>query len=185
MNAGGEGGRFLERGELAELLARGRAQGRWRRVVLANGCFDLLHAGHARYLRDARSRGDCLVVALNTDACVTRLKGAGRPLVPLADRAELLCALAGVDFVVAFDEPTLEATLRALRPDVHAKGTDYRADSVPERAVNHELGIEIAICGDAKTRASSTLAERLADLARGAGGTGGSANPLAGERRGR
>jgi rfaE bifunctional protein nucleotidyltransferase chain/domain len=154
-------GRFLERGGLAAERARGRERGAWRRGVLANGCFELLHAGHVRYLADARSRGDCLVVAVNTDASVRRLKGTGRPLVPLADRVEVLCALAAVDFVVPFDEPTLVETLRELRPDVHAKGTDYREDTVPERAVDRELGIEIAICGDPKSRSTSELVARL------------------------
>jgi len=153
---------LLARAELAARLADGRRGGRWRRVVLANGCFDLLHVGHVRYLEDARARGDCLVVALNGDASVRALKGAGRPLVPLAERAEIVGALAAVDFVVAFDEPTLERTLRELRPDVHAKGTDYTLDSVPERAVDLELGIEIAICGDAKGHSSSALHAWLA-----------------------
>ncbi len=159
MTPGVRGG-LLEREELARRLASGRASGEFERVVLANGCFDLLHVGHARYLADARSRGDVLVVAVNTDESVRNLKGPERPTVPLEERAELLCAFAAVDFVVAFDEPTLEATLRALRPDVHAKGTDYSADTVPERDVDAELGIEIAICGDAKTRSSTALLER-------------------------
>lgn len=150
---------------LASLLATERAAG--RRIVLANGCFDLLHVGHLRYLRDARSRGDVLVVAVNTDASVRRLKGAGRPLVPLEERAELLLALEPVDHVVAFDEATLEATLRALVPDVHAKGTDYTAETVPEAAVDAELGIEVAICGDPKDHDSSELVRRA-----GAGGGG-------------
>lgn len=118
--------------------------------------------GHARYLLDARSRGDCLVVALNTDESVRGLKGPGRPHVPLPERAELVAALRCVDFVTSFGEPTLEATLRALRPDVHAKGTDYTASSVPEAAVDRELGIEVAICGDPKDRSSSALLSRIA-----------------------
>ncbi len=130
--------------------------------MLANGCFDLLHVGHLRYLTAAKALGDTLVVALNTDASVRRLKGRGRPLVPLAERAELLCALAPVDFVVPFDEPNLEATLRCLRPAVHAKGTDYTVASVPEAPVDHELGIEIAICGDPKDHDSSALIARAA-----------------------
>jgi len=130
------------------------------RVVLANGCFDLLHVGHVRYLADARSRGDMLVVAINSDASVRRLKGAGRPLVPEAERAELLLALRSVDHVCLFDEPDLEATLRELLPDVHAKGTDYTVENVPEAAVDRELGIEIAICGDPKDHSTSELIER-------------------------
>jgi rfaE bifunctional protein nucleotidyltransferase chain/domain len=151
---------FDSREALSRRLAEGRERGEFERVVLANGCFDLLHVGHVRYLLDARSRGDVLVVAVNTDASVRGLKGEGRPLVPFADRAEVLLALEPVDFVVPFGEPTLETTLRALAPDVHAKGTDYSVESVPERDVDRELGIEIAICGDEKTRSSTELARR-------------------------
>lgn len=143
------------RAQLARELREIREDG--SRVVLANGCFDLLHVGHVRYLADARSRGDMLVVAINSDASVRRLKGAGRPLVPEGERAELLLALRSVDRVCVFDEPDLEATLRELRPDVHAKGTDYSVESVPEAAVDRELGIEIAICGDPKDHSTSAL----------------------------
>ena len=131
--------------------------------MLANGCFDLLHVGHLRYLEDARSRGDVLVVALNTDESVRALKGPSRPLTPLEERAELLLGLRAVDHVVAFEEETLERTLRTLLPDVHAKGTDYTAETVPERAVDHELGIEIAICGDPKDHATTALVERIGE----------------------
>ncbi len=151
-----------ERSALAAHLRQLRDAGSVRRVVLANGCFDLVHVGHVRYLTDARSRGDYLVVALNTDAVVRELKGAGRPLVPLAERAELVAAFACVDAVTSFDEPDLAATLRLLRPDVHAKGTDYTAASVPEAAVDRELGVDIAICGDAKRHSSRELAARIA-----------------------
>ena len=154
---------LVSRAELAPILQRLRAAGTLRRVVLANGCFDVLHVGHVRYLDDARSRGDSLVVAINTDASVRELKGEGRPLTPLADRAELLCGLRAVDWVVSFEEPTLEETLRALRPDVHAKGTDYAPETVPERDVDLELGIEIVICGDPKERSTSNLIERMRD----------------------
>jgi rfaE bifunctional protein nucleotidyltransferase chain/domain len=146
---------LVERAALAAELAELRAGGAPQRVVLANGCFDLLHVGHVRYLEDAASRGDLLVVAMNTDESVARLKGAGRPVVTLADRAEVVAALACVGRVTSFEEDTLEETLRCLRPDVHAKGTDYTAESIPERGVDEELGIEIAICGDPKTRSSS------------------------------
>jgi rfaE bifunctional protein nucleotidyltransferase chain/domain len=149
-----------ERAELAAELQRRRAASRELRVVLANGCFDVLHAGHVRYLEGAKTRGEVLVVALNTDESVRQLKGASRPLVPLAERAEIVGALRCVDYVTSFAERDLEATLRALRPQVHAKGTDYTADTVPERAVDLELGIEIAICGDAKTRSSTELIAR-------------------------
>ena len=127
------------------------------RIVLANGCFDILHVGHVRYLEDARSRGDVLIVALNSDASVRALKGPDRPRVPLAERAELVAALRCVDFVTSFDGLTVESVLRALRPHVHAKGRDYTIDSVPEAAIDRELGIEIAICGDGKDHASSLL----------------------------
>ncbi len=153
--------RIWPREELARELARLRAQRPGSRVVLANGCFDLLHVGHVRYLEDARARGDVLVVALNTDESVRALKGPARPLMPLEERAEVVGALRCVDYVLAFAERDMEATLRALRPDVHAKGSDYTVETVPERAVDRELGIEIAICGDAKTRSSTGLAQRL------------------------
>ena len=154
-------GLFSSREELAARLAHGRERGEFARVVLANGCFDLLHVGHVRYLEDARSRGDVLVVAVNTDASVHELKGEARPLMPLDERAEILLALQAVDFVVPFEERTLEETLRALRPDVHAKGTDYAVDTVPERAVDRELRIEIVICGDPKERSTTGYLERL------------------------
>ena len=114
-----------------------------------------------RYLEDARSRGDTLIVALNTDESVRAVKGPGRPRVPLVERAELLCALRCVDLVTAFPEATLARTLELLRPEVHAKGTDYTLESVPERAVDLALGIEIAICGDPTEHSSSALAARL------------------------
>ncbi len=152
----------LSREPLAAELAELRASGDIGRVVLANGCFELLHPGHVRYLQNARSRGDFLIVGLNTDASVAALKGPSRPVQPLADRAELILALGCVDRVFAFGERTLEESLRALRPDVHAKGTDYTIESVPERAVDLELGIEIAICGDPKERSSTGLLERIA-----------------------
>ena len=156
-----ERARFVPREELARLLEERRRAGRPGRIVLANGCFEVLHAGHVDFLEDARSRGDCLVVALNGDGSVRELKGEGRPIAPLEDRAAVLCALAAVDYVTAFHEPTLEDTLRLLCPDVHAKGADYTPDEVPERDIDAELGIEIAICGGPKTRSSSDLISRL------------------------
>lgn len=156
-----ESPRVLAREALARELDAERARRPGLRVVLANGCFDLLHVGHVRYLQAARARGDLLVVALNTDDSVRALKGPTRPLTPLVERAELVAALGCVDFVTWFAERDLEATLRALRPAVHAKGTDYSAQNVPEAAVDRELGVEIAICGDPKDRSSSALIERL------------------------
>lgn len=156
------GARVFEREALALELSRLRAQHAGLRVVLANGCFDVLHVGHVRYLEDARAHGDLLVVALNTDESVRALKGPARPTLPLAERAELVAALRCVDFVTVFPERDLSATLRVLRPAVHAKGTDYTAATVPEAALDRELGIEIAICGDPKSRSSSALIARLA-----------------------
>jgi D-glycero-beta-D-manno-heptose 1-phosphate adenylyltransferase len=153
----GQAGALWEREELAGELARLRERSSPPRVVLANGCFDLLHVGHVRYLQDARARGELLVVALNGDESVRELKGPGRPLMPLAERAEIVAALRCVDFVTHFSERTLERTLRLLRPDLHAKGTDYTRENVPEAAVDRELGIEIAICGDAKLHSTSEL----------------------------
>lgn len=152
---------LIGRDDLAERLEALREAGAVSRVVLANGCFDLLHVGHVRYLSEARERGDLLVVALNTDESVRANKGTGRPRIPLEERAELVAALGSVDYVTSFDEPTLEATLRRLRPDVHAKGTDYTAEDVPEAGVDRELGIEIAICGDPKSHSSSELLAAL------------------------
>ncbi|MBI5361710.1 MAG: adenylyltransferase/cytidyltransferase family protein [Planctomycetes bacterium] len=152
-----------ERDALARFLGELRAHRSIQRVVLANGCFDLLHVGHTRYLEAAKAAGDFLVVALNTDASVRALKGASRPFAPLVERAELVAALRCVDAVTSFGETTLEATLRALRPEVHAKGTDYTAATVPEAAIDRELGIEVAICGDPKDHSSTTLLARVAD----------------------
>jgi len=148
----------LDRAELARLLGAERAAG--RKVVLANGCFDLLHVGHVRYLQGAKAEGDVLVVALNSDASVRTNKGAGRPLQPEAERAELIAAIAGVDYVTVFGEPTADALIRALRPDVHAKGTEWRAEDVPEAATVREVGGRVAIVGDPKTHSSSELAAR-------------------------
>lgn len=150
----------LAREALAPLVAAERARG--RRVVLTNGAFDLLHVGHLRSLQAARAHGDVLVVALNSDEAVRAAKGPDRPRVPLAERCELVAGFACVDYVTWFGERTLEATLRLLRPDVHAKGTDYTSANLPEAAVDRELGIEIAICGDPKQHSSSALAAREA-----------------------
>lgn len=149
--------RLRSREDLARILERERAAGRARRAVLANGCFDLLHAGHLDYLEHAARLGDLLIVAVNSDASVRAIKGAGRPVTAERERARLVLALRAVDWALVFGEPTLEATLRALRPAVHAKGGDYTVESVPERAVDRELGIEIAICGGAKRASSSAL----------------------------
>ncbi|HEY7870591.1 MAG TPA: adenylyltransferase/cytidyltransferase family protein [Methylomirabilota bacterium] len=141
-------------------LASGwRAQG--KRVVLANGCFDLLHVGHVRYLQGARALGDALVVGLNSDASVRRLKGAGRPVMPAVERAELVAAVRGVDAVVVFEEDSAETLITRLRPDIHAKGTDYTEQSVPERATVEALGARVAIAGDPKTHSTRDLIQTI------------------------
>jgi rfaE bifunctional protein nucleotidyltransferase chain/domain len=147
--------------EAATLAERLRAAG--RRIVLANGCFDLLHVGHIRYLEGARKLGDVLFVGINGDAAVARLKGAGRPLMPASERVELLSALRAVDHVVVFDDDTADGLIRALKPDVHAKGTDYTADSVPERATAKAIGAATAITGDPKQHATRDLIAIIVD----------------------
>jgi rfaE bifunctional protein nucleotidyltransferase chain/domain len=151
-------GTVLGREELADRVARDRAAG--RTVAFANGCFDLLHVGHVRYLQAAAQEADRLVVAVNDDATAA-LKGPGRPILPAADRAELVAALRGVDYVVVFSEPTVTPLLTLLRPDVHCKGTDYTVDSVPERDTVHAYGGRIAIVGDPKDHSTRDLVARL------------------------
>jgi rfaE bifunctional protein nucleotidyltransferase chain/domain len=130
-------------------------------IVLANGCFDVLHAGHVRYLQGARALGDVLVVGINSDAQVASLKGAGRPILQAPERAELVASLAAVDIVTIFDEPTVTELLLAITPDVHAKGTDYTEETVPERQVVRSFGGRVAIVGDPKDHSTSELLERL------------------------
>jgi rfaE bifunctional protein nucleotidyltransferase chain/domain len=137
------------------------ATARATQVVLANGCFDPLHVGHVRYLEDARTRGDFLVVALNNDDSTRRQKGEGRPVVKDADRAMLLAALASVDAVLVFGADNVEEILAGLRPAVHAKGTDYTEATVPERAVAERLGIRTVITGDPKAHASRDIVARV------------------------
>src|SRR5262245_41764717 len=137
------------------VAAAARAGG--RRLVLANGCFDLLHVGHVRYLAAARALGDVLIVGLNSDASVRRVKGPGRPLVPAAERAEMLAALTAVDHVVVFEEDTADRLVALLQPAVHAKGTDYTLESVPERASVRAAGGQVAIAGDAKDHSTRDL----------------------------
>lgn len=146
---------------------------RGRRVVLANGCFDLIHAGHVRYLRHCKTAGDVLVVALNSDASTRRLKGPGRPLLPEDERAEILSAFDFVDYVTIFEENNVENILRTLRPDVHAKGSDYSVDTVPERAVVREYGGKIFIAGGPKIRSTSEVIRSIEAAGRRGGGHGG------------
>jgi D-glycero-beta-D-manno-heptose 1-phosphate adenylyltransferase len=150
----------MSESELVEAVARERAAG--RAIAFANGCFDLLHVGHVRYLAGAAAEGDRLIVAVNDDRSVERLKGKGRPILPAADRAELVAALRGVDYVVVFADENVERLLLMLKPDVHCKGTDYTVDSVPERAVVAGYGGRTAIVGDAKNHATRELLQRIA-----------------------
>jgi len=144
--------KIASRDVLRKELTEHKRQG--RRIVFANGCFDTLHVGHIRYLEGARREGDILVVAVNSDSSVCNLKGPGRPILPETARAALVGALRAVDYVVVFSEDNVEALLAQLRPDVHAKGTDYTAENVPERATSDRLGIRVAIVGDAKNHST-------------------------------
>jgi D-glycero-beta-D-manno-heptose 1-phosphate adenylyltransferase len=146
--------------QVAEERERWRAEG--RTVALANGIFDLLHVGHVRYLRGAAEEADRLVVGVNDDAMVAQLKGENRPIMTAADRAEIVAALRGIDYVVVFGDPTVERLLRLLEPDVHCKGTDYTVDTVPERAIVVSYGGRIAIVGDPKGHATRDLVARIA-----------------------
>lgn len=143
---------------LAVISRDARAAG--RRVVLANGVFDLLHVGHVRYLESARQLGDILIVAVNSDASTRAYKGPDRPVIPEAERAEIVAALECVDHVVIFDEPNVIRVIEAIAPAIQAKGTDYTEDSVPERAAVERLGGRVAICGDPKDHSSSELIKR-------------------------
>jgi len=151
---------IVSESELVHEVARDRAAG--RTVALANGCFDLLHVGHVRYLDAAAAEADRLIVAVNDDPSVAGLKGAGRPILPASDRAELVAALRGVDYVVVFGDPNVERLLLLLKPDVHCKGTDYTVESVPERAIVLQYGGRTAIVGDEKTHATRDLVKRIA-----------------------
>jgi rfaE bifunctional protein nucleotidyltransferase chain/domain len=151
---------ILTETDLANAIARDREHG--RTIAFANGCFDLLHVGHVRYLQAAALEADRLIVAVNDDASVAGLKGAGRPILKAADRAELVAALRGVDYVVIFADPTVARLLALLKPDVHCKGTDYTVDSVPERGIVAAYGGRTAIVGDAKNHATRELLARIA-----------------------
>jgi len=151
--------RIVTREELIELVESDRAAG--RTIALANGCFDLLHVGHIRYLEAAAAEADRLVVAINDDEAVTRLKGEGRPVMPEADRAELVGGLRAVDYVVLFSEPTVTELLAEIRPDVHCKGTDYTEDTVPEREAVRAYGGRVAIVGDPKDHSTRDLLSRI------------------------
>ena len=141
--------------ELSEQVRRWRSAG--ERIILTNGCFDLLHVGHVRYLHAAKQLGGKLIVAVNSDASTRTLKGEGRPRIPQDERAEILAALADVDAVIIFDAPDVSGLVRLLRPDIHAKGTDYTAESVPERDVVIACGGQVAIVGDPKDHSTTEL----------------------------
>jgi D-glycero-beta-D-manno-heptose 1-phosphate adenylyltransferase len=132
-----------------------------KQIVFSNGCFDTLHVGHVRYLRGAREEGDILVTAINADTSVQSLKGANRPILDEQARAQLVAALRCVDYVIIFREANVEQLLEELRPNVHAKGTDYTADTVPERATAEHLGIRVAIVGDPKDHSTRALLENI------------------------
>ena len=156
-----EVGRVVSELELLDAVVHERSSG--RSIAFANGCFDLLHVGHVRYLQGAAAEADCLVVAINDDASVAGLKGKGRPILTASDRAELVAALRGVDYVVVFGETSVGRLLTLIKPDVHCKGTDYTVDSVPERAVVAAYGGRTAIVGDPKNHATRELLARIAN----------------------
>lgn len=151
--------RILDRNRLIARVAIARKNG--ARIVFANGCFDLLHVGHVRYLEAARALGDLLVVGVNSDEQARALKGEGRPFVNERERAELVASLRAVDLVTIFHEPTVEALLLAIRPDIHAKGTDYTEESVPERDVVRSYGGRVRIVGDPKDHSSTEMVRRV------------------------
>jgi rfaE bifunctional protein nucleotidyltransferase chain/domain len=151
-------GVVIARGELAAIVRESRRSG--TTFALANGCFDLLHVGHVRYLQAAAQEADRLIVAVNADE-MARRKGPGRPVLNARDRAEIVAAVRGVDYVVVFPEPTVDALLELLKPDVHCKGTDYTAENVPERDTVLAYGGRIAIVGDPKDHSTRDLVERI------------------------
>jgi rfaE bifunctional protein nucleotidyltransferase chain/domain len=152
-------GRVVNERELADLVDRDRAEG--RSVAFANGCFDLLHVGHVRYLAGAAAQADRLIVAINDDKSVKGLKGPGRPILSAADRAEMLAALESVDYVLTFSDPDVNRLLILLKPDVHCKGTDYTGETVPERDTVLAYGGRIAIVGDPKDHSTRDLLTRI------------------------
>jgi rfaE bifunctional protein nucleotidyltransferase chain/domain len=160
--AHGTPGKLTTLKALIPALAPGRRAG--GKVVLANGAFDILHVGHVRYLAGAKATGDILVVAVNSDSSVRKLKGAGRPILPEGERMEIVASLGSVDWVVKFNETNVEKVIELLRPDFHAKGTDYTAGSVPERAKVAECGGRVAIVGDPKDHSTTDIISRVRAL---------------------
>ena len=151
---------IVTREQLLQLVSADRAAG--KTVALANGCFDLLHVGHVRYLTAAAAEADRLIVAVNDDESVTALKGVGRPVLPAADRAELVAAFGMVDYVVLFSDRTVADLLKVVQPDVHCKGTDYTVESVPEREIVRGYGGQTRIVGDPKIHSTRDLLARIA-----------------------
>ncbi len=151
--------RILDRNRLIARVAILRRNG--ARVVLANGCFDILHVGHVRYLEGAKQLGDVLIVGINSDEQVRILKGEGRPFVQERERAEIVAAMRVVDFVTIFNEPTVEELIKAIKPEIHTKGTDYTVDTVPEREVVKSYGGRVAIVGDPKNHSSTEMRQTL------------------------
>ena len=152
-------GQVLTESELAARVAQDKRDG--RSIAFANGCFDILHVGHVRYLEGAAREADRLIVAINDDGSVRALKGEGRPVMPAAERAELVAALRSVDYVVTFSEPNVERLLSQLKPDVHCKGTDYTVETVPERETVKAYGGRIAIVGDPKDHSTKDVLTKL------------------------
>lgn len=150
---------ILDRDDLVEFTETERSNG--SKIILANGCFDLFHVGHIRYLEGAKALGGSLVVGINSDRQVQILKGEGRPYMPENERAEIVAALRCVDAVTVFDEPTVEELIKAIRPDFHAKGTDYTTETVPEREIVRAYGGQVAIVGDPKDHSSTNLIQRV------------------------
>jgi D-glycero-beta-D-manno-heptose 1-phosphate adenylyltransferase len=150
---------LLDRTRLVARVAIERQKG--SKIVLANGCFDFFHVGHIRYLAGAKALGDCLIVAVNSDEQVRKLKGENRPLINENERAEIISALKFVDYVTIFPEPTVEELIRAVRPDFHAKGTDYTPETVPERDIVRQYGGQTAIVGDPKDHSSTELIQKI------------------------
>ena len=153
---------ILSRDTLADAVHELRSTG--NTIVLANGCFDLLHVGHVRYLQGAKAVGDILIVGINSDRQARQLKGSNRPFMPENERAEIVASLRCVDLVTIFDEPTVEELMNAIRPDFHAKGTDYTTDTVPERKLMHQLGGIVVIVGDPKDHSSTDLIKNVREI---------------------
>jgi len=150
---------ILDHNELAKRIEELKKQG--KKVIFANGCFDLLHVGHVRYLRGAKALGDVLVLAINSDASVRRLKGPERPLLPLEDRLGILSAFEMIDFITTFEDDTVSPLLLKLKPNVQVKGTDYTPDTIPEKDTVASFGGEVAVVGDPKDHASKNLIQEI------------------------